>query len=129
MKIAQPVLIQSFKDEFDIKESGRAVETPAAPNTALPKGDEEGTEGDKSKMRCGAGKLPHLVRWSRPEIFNAVREQDRRRLLRDRPPRGDGPGTPAGALPQADPAGQRRRRARRPRRRCRECRASFSARS
>ena len=78
MKLTQPVLIQSFEDEFEVNKLGRDVSTPAIPNTVIvTKAEKEGTEKDKTYMRSGVGKLLHLVRWSKPEIFNAVRELTR----------------------------------------------------
>jgi len=35
------------------------------------------TEGEQTKYRSGVGKLLHIMRWSRPEIYNAVRELSR----------------------------------------------------
>jgi len=78
MKLTQPVLIQSFEDEFEVNKLGRDVSTPAIPNTVIvTKAEKEGTEKDKTYMRSGVGKLLHLVRWSKPEIFNAVQELTR----------------------------------------------------
>jgi hypothetical protein len=28
---------------------------------------------EQTKYRCGVGKLPRMMRWSRPEIYNSVR--------------------------------------------------------
>ena len=73
IKITQPVLIQSFEDEFDIENS--APSTPAEPGQVLLKA----TTGllspqQQHKYRSGVGKLLHLMRWSRPDVLNSVRE-------------------------------------------------------
>ena len=77
MKLTQPVLIKSLVDEFGVNKMGRESSVPATAGTVLNRNEEEGTEVDKTRMRSGVGKLLHLVRWSRPEIFNAVRELTR----------------------------------------------------
>ena len=79
IKWTQPVLLQSFKDEFDLPTTGREPMTPATPGEVLQK-TEEGSELDEqphSIYRQGVGKLLHMGRWSRPEIGNAVRELTR----------------------------------------------------
>ena len=78
IKFTQPVLLQSFKDEFELP--NRNYETPGEPGKVLTKVI-EGTEVDnkmQTEFRSGVGKLLHLMRWSRPEIWNAVRECSRR---------------------------------------------------
>lgn len=77
-KLTQPVLIQSLTDEFEIPD-GHSPRTPAEPNSALPKiADEEMMPGTlMTYYRSGVGKLIHLVRWSRPESWNAVRDLTR----------------------------------------------------
>ena len=77
LKLTQPVLIQSFEDEFDLPKE--KFETPAAPGSILV---EEGEDKYVSKeemqiYRRGVGKLLFLTRWSRPDIYNAVRECSR----------------------------------------------------
>ena len=78
MKFTQPVLIQSFEDEFKLPSYN--YKTPGEPHKVLHK-CEEGFALDNKKhgvYRKGVGKLLHLMRWSRPEIYNAVRETARR---------------------------------------------------
>jgi hypothetical protein len=72
------VLLQSYVDEFSI-ESGRSVHTPAETGKVLVKGDDELqlNAAEQTKYRCGVGKLLHMMRWSRPEIYNSVRELSR----------------------------------------------------
>ena len=77
MKLTQPVLLQSFTDEFELP-TQKAM-TPAVPGDVLQKsGDEPGMDAEsQTKYRSGVGKLLHMMRWSRPEILNAVRELSR----------------------------------------------------
>jgi len=78
MKITQPVLLQSFLDEFDIPKSG-SWKTPAVPGEVLIRGDSQDIF-DKSEQRIyrsGVGKMLHMCKYSRPEIINSVRELSR----------------------------------------------------
>ena len=75
MKLAQPVLLQSSIDEFDLPEG----ETPTAPAEAgqlSSKGKTEEELGDAEQTTCrsAVGKMLHVVRWSRPETKSAARE-------------------------------------------------------
>ena len=78
IKLTQPVMLQSFVDEFDLP-SGPVPNTPAVPGETLVKAKPEDCVNDKDqfKYRSGVGKLLHMMRWSRPEILNAVRELSR----------------------------------------------------
>jgi hypothetical protein len=78
MKITQPVMIQSFEDEFNINTDRKRI-TPAEPGSVLPPAAERNFVGQKDQKyyRSGVGKLLHMARWSRPEIQNAVRELSR----------------------------------------------------
>ena len=73
MKLTQPVLLQSFEDEFDIK-NAKFSSTPAAPNSMLDEdeGQPHVSESKKSLYQKGVGKLLYLMKWSRPEILNSV---------------------------------------------------------
>jgi hypothetical protein len=73
VKLTQPVMIQSFRDEFGAEI--RKVQTPAESGSILPK-CKVSNLGQKAikKFRSGVGKLLHMMRWSRPDILNAVRE-------------------------------------------------------
>jgi len=78
LKITQPVLLQSFNDEFNLPD-GKASSLPAPPGEVLVKG-KEGEELPsylQSACRSGVGKLLYLAKWSRPEIKNRVRELSR----------------------------------------------------
>jgi hypothetical protein len=78
MKLTQPVMIQSFNDEFDLPE-GKSSNTPAIPGTVMSEGKViNQVEGQvQSTYRTGVGKLLHMMRWSRPETMNSVRELSR----------------------------------------------------
>jgi hypothetical protein len=78
MKITQPVMIQSFEDKFNLPE-GKAANTPALPGSVLTAGQERDQVApeEQSTYRSGLGKLLYMMRWSRPEIQNAVRELSR----------------------------------------------------
>ena len=74
LKFTQPVMIQSFVDEFGVED--KEQELPAKPGQILPRCEpEQGMpEKKQKKFRSGTGKLLHMMRWSRPDILNAVRE-------------------------------------------------------
>ena len=74
MKLTQPVLIQSFRGEFELPEI--EYKTPAAPNESLVEGPVLEEEMHK-QYRKGVGKLIHLSKYSRPDLLNAVRELTR----------------------------------------------------
>jgi hypothetical protein len=74
LKFTQPVLIQSFQDEFKLPTEN--YETPAEPGKVLGpvlEGQELSPE-EQSKYRSIVGKMLHLMRWSRPDVWNATRE-------------------------------------------------------
>ena len=75
VKITQPVLLQSFTDEFELP--AEKPKTPAAPGTVLQPTEIKLNDEMQSKFRSGVGKLLYLCRWSRPEICNPVRELSR----------------------------------------------------
>jgi hypothetical protein len=78
VKFTQPILLQSYEDEFDLNKT-RQVFTPAEQGKVLMKCN-KGTElggKEQTKYRSGVGKLLHMMRWSRPEIYNTVRELSR----------------------------------------------------
>ena len=74
VKFMQPVLLQSYKDEFNLPE-GQMSSYPATAGSVLTKGDMTNklTQKEQTKYRSGVGKLLNMIRWSRPEIYNAVR--------------------------------------------------------
>ena len=74
MKFTQPVLLQRFLDEFELPTGNYT--TPAVPGQVLQPCDENNKLNEKNQKiyRSGVGKLLHLMKWSRPDILNAVRE-------------------------------------------------------
>ena len=75
IKLTQPVLLQSLKDEFDITK-GQKPATPAEPGSILTmeKDAQIMKESDQKTYLSGIGMLLHMMKWSRPEISNAARE-------------------------------------------------------
>jgi hypothetical protein len=76
--LTQPVLLQSFEDEFNLPE-GAHPRTPAIAGDVLLKGEEKDQVQikEQKKYRSGVGKLLHMMHWPRPETLNAVRELSR----------------------------------------------------
>ena len=58
---------------------GRIPTTPAAPGSVLRGTSEENTVGYPEQRRywSGVGKLLYLMKWSRPDILNSVRDLSR----------------------------------------------------
>ena len=77
IKFTQPVLLQSYLDEFEI--GTRTPNTPAEAGSVLVKSAPEDVVQGKQHtyFRSGVGKMLHMMRWSRPEVQNAVRELTR----------------------------------------------------
>ena len=78
MKLTQPVLVQSFEDKFDLS-TAKSYITPGEPGKTLYSGKHEELVDAtmQTKFRSGVGKLLHLMKWSRPEVMNSVRELSR----------------------------------------------------
>jgi hypothetical protein len=77
LRITQPVLLQSFRDEFSLTGEDKP-RTPGVPMKTLQLGSALPVEGERRKYyRSGVGKLMHLRRWSRPEMANALRDLSR----------------------------------------------------
>jgi hypothetical protein len=77
MWIVQPKLIDNMEENFKEQLAGREAKVPAAPKFMVtrPKEDEEVIDPIKqSEYRSGVGMLLYLIKHSRPEIANAVRE-------------------------------------------------------
>ena len=77
LKVTQPVLLQSYTDEFELPKEAPAI--PAEEGQILLPGDDidKVNVKEQSIFRSGVGKLMHMMRWSRPGILNAVRELSR----------------------------------------------------
>jgi len=76
LKFTQPVMIQSFQDEFDLP--NKSPVTPAVPNTSLSHMGDIISNSMMSYYRKGVGKLLHMCRFTKPAIQNAVRDLSRR---------------------------------------------------
>ena len=65
-------MLQSFKDKFDLK--NRAPNNPGEPVKTLSKANEgQSVSTEETKYyRKGNGKVLHMIRWSKPEIYNVV---------------------------------------------------------
>ena len=73
MKLTQPVLVQSLRDEFDMLDK-TPCNLPAPHGKELTSDGESLSEEEMKVYRSGVGKLLFLMRYSRPDILNAVRE-------------------------------------------------------
>ena len=73
LQITQPVLMQSFVDEFALPE-GSAAAKPAEPGSVLMKARAyEAVDAQTQTLyRSGVRKLIHIMKWSRPDVLNAV---------------------------------------------------------
>ena len=74
LNFTQPVMVQSFKDEFDM--TNRVQITTIYPGTKLVKAEEYGkvSQNRTTYFRRGVGKLLHMMSLSRPEMYNSVRD-------------------------------------------------------
>ena len=71
LEFTQDVLIQSFKDEFDI--SDKKWSATAAPGSVLEKvkaGEESLSVKFQTSLQSGIGKDIHIIQWSRPETMD-----------------------------------------------------------
>jgi hypothetical protein len=76
MKLTQPVMIQSFSDEFDLPNEKACI--PAKQGEVMSKDDGIPLSTNKAKTyRSGVGKMLHMMKWSRHDIMNRVRELSR----------------------------------------------------
>jgi hypothetical protein len=85
VKFQQKVLLQSYRDQFDILKM-KKFNTPAAPGTVLRKPDEGDkllTPAKQTQYRSGVGKGMHMMQYSQPDIYNAVRNLARHMTLAD----------------------------------------------
>ena len=79
LKMTQPVLLQSFNDEFNLPSDEVEPRTPAEPGQVLMPCDVKEALDPKMQMKfqSGVGKLLHMMHWSCPDILNATRELSR----------------------------------------------------
>ena len=79
MKLTQPVLLKSYEDEFDLPTNGPIPTTPAEGGQVLRPCEDGGELSPEmqTKYQSGVGKMLHMMRWSRPDVLNAVREQSK----------------------------------------------------
>ena len=73
-RLTQPITIQSFEDKFDLPSLDPV--TPGEPGHTLKKAeaDEPLTKEDTKYYCKEIGKLLLMMRWSRPDIYNSVRD-------------------------------------------------------
>jgi hypothetical protein len=67
--------LQSYRDEFNILKL-KKCNTPAAPGTVLrkpDKGEEIPTPTKQTQYHSGVGKEMHMMQYSWPDTYNAVR--------------------------------------------------------
>ena len=64
LKFTQPVMIQSFSDEFDVENTGQSVPATAGQILARCDPDSGMTKTMQKKYRSGTRKLLHMMRWS-----------------------------------------------------------------
>ena len=79
-KFTQPAIIQIFRDEFELgRECAKTSATLADPGTVLVKAEDKDKVNQKRQTyhRSGVGKLLHMARWLRPNVYNAVRDVSR----------------------------------------------------
>ena len=83
IRLTQPVKVQRFTDEFHCQEADggdKQPATPAPPGTVLEfniETDEPLSNKQQTQFRSGVGVLLHMVRYSRPDSLNRVRELSR----------------------------------------------------
>ena len=75
IKLTQPVLIQSFEDEFELPNA--SYKTAGTPGITLRKSEVTLNAEEHRQYQKGVGKLIHLAENSRPDILNPVRELSR----------------------------------------------------
>ena len=70
LKFRQAIMLQSFEDEFTLPNYD--YQSPGEPGQVLTKCDDGDEVEPKvySSYRSGVGKLLHMMRWSKSEIYN-----------------------------------------------------------
>ena len=79
VRLTQPALLRSFKDEFTVSKPNRCLKTPAIPGSVLRAGmAEEGISAkDQKTYHLGVGKLLFLMKWTWPDVLNSVMDLSR----------------------------------------------------
>ena len=74
VRLTQPVLLGSFKDEFTLTKPNKCPKTPAIPGSVLRAGthNEGISVQDQKTYHSGVGKLLFLMKWSWPDVLNSV---------------------------------------------------------
>jgi hypothetical protein len=74
LKFAQPVLMKSYNDKFELPK--KSYRTPALAGSVLVAGKkEEALSPAMQKKYCsGTGKAMHAMQLSKPETYNAVQD-------------------------------------------------------
>lgn len=76
-RFTQPVKLQRCYDEFGFTHGKKPPKTPAKPGTVLAveaDGDTTLKDKDQKKYRSLVGMFLHVVRFSRPDVMNSIRE-------------------------------------------------------
>ena len=73
LKLTQPVLVQSLEDEFGVPKNV-PKHLPAPPGKELLSDGERLIPAEEKIYRSGVGKLLFIMRYSRPDVLNVVRE-------------------------------------------------------
>ena len=74
MKLTQPVLLQSYVDEFELPDANFTTPAVAGEVLCIDEKDVPVNEEKQYLYRKGVGKLLHMMKWTRPDIINSVRE-------------------------------------------------------
>jgi hypothetical protein len=69
-RVTQPVMVQSFRDEFELPDEASPLPAEVLSRIAGEPLDAK----HSSKFRSGTGKLMHMMKWTRHEILSRVRE-------------------------------------------------------
>ena len=77
------MLLRSFEDEFNCK-VGKVMVPAEAGGVLVKKGEKDKAlnVGEQTHYRSGVGKLLHMMCWSIPEIYNAIKIHDNRHNAR-----------------------------------------------
>jgi hypothetical protein len=74
LKFTQPVLMQSYSDEFDLPKKSYRTPAPAGSVLVAGKKEEALSPAMQKKYHSGSGKTMHAMQYSKPEMYNAVQD-------------------------------------------------------